>query len=119
MSEVLIVDDSKLMRITIEKYLKKMGHNVIATASDGLEAMEYFEKFHPKIVTLDLTLPEKDGFECLEEMIKKDENVQVIVISAIKDVKTRMHLLNSGATEYLVKPLNEETFVSAVNRVKQ
>ena len=113
MTKVLIVDDSKLMRITINKYLKKYDVDIIGDASDGDEAMELFTKSKPEIVTLDLTLPGKDGFQCLEEMIQKNPNVKILVISAIKDVKTRISLLNKGAYEFLTKPITEDGFTEA------
>ena len=117
MENVLIVDDSKLMRVAIQKIVEKRGLTVVGVATDGIEAVEKFTELKPDIVTLDLTMPELDGDKCIIEMHKVNPDSKIIVISALKDDKTRDDLIEKGAVAYIPKPLKEESLAEILNQI--
>lgn len=115
--KLMIVDDSSIMRKAIEKYLSGNGIEIVGTAGDGKQALELFKTARPDIVTLDITMPEMDGLQCLEELLKIDPNVKVMVVSALKDEATALEALKKGARSFLGKPFTPESIKEAFDQV--
>ena len=80
---ILVVDDEQTILTGVEEYLKEYGYNVF-TAGNGVEAIEIFEKIEINLIILDLMMPEKNGYEVLEE-IRAQSNIPVIILSAMED----------------------------------
>lgn len=106
--KILIVDDSFVMRKTIEKCAEAIMITEIFTASNGRIALELFEKERPALVTLDITMPEMDGLSCLDAIVKIDPHVKVIVITALKDSATGLSAVRRGAKGFLPKPFTHD-----------
>ena len=115
--KLLIVDDSFIIRQAIKKYLKKYNLEVVGTAENGKVALELFEKTNPDIVTLDITMPEIDGLTVLEEMIKINKFVKVMVVTALTDKATGLKAIKLGAKSYLPKPFTEEKLQESFDRI--
>ena len=115
--KLLIVDDSFIIRQAIKKYLKKYNLEVVGTAENGKVALELFEKTNPDIVTLDITMPEIDGLTVLEEMIKINNDVKVMVVTALTDKATGLKAIKLGAKSYLPKPFTEEKLQESFERI--
>ncbi|MGB3466947.1 MAG: response regulator [Cyclobacteriaceae bacterium] len=103
--KLLIVDDSSMMRMTIEQHLADYDLEIVGTAGNGKEALEILQEHKPDVITLDITMPEMDGLECLDEIMKLDQDVKVMVITALSDKLTGLKALKKGAREYLYKPV--------------
>src|SRR5690625_5862260 len=80
---VLIVDDAAFMRMMIKDILVKNGYNVIGEAENGQVAVDKYQELKPDLVTLDITMPEKDGIQALKEIKEIDANATVIMCSAM------------------------------------
>ena len=65
MKKLMIVDDSHMMRTTIEQFLCDYDLEIVGTAGNGKEAIRLLTETRPELVTLDITMPEMDGLECL------------------------------------------------------
>ncbi len=117
-SNVLIADDSAIIRKIIEKSITKDKFEIIGIAADGLEALEQFKDKLPDIVTLDLTMPEMDGLSVLDEMIKIKPDVNVIVISALTDKATGIEAIRKGAKFFIPKPFTPEDIQKALDKVQ-
>ena len=115
--KLLIVDDSFIIRQAIKKYLKKYNLEIVGTAENGKVALELFEKTNPDIVTLDITMPEIDGLTVLEEMIKINKDVKVMVVTALTDKATGLKAIKLGAKSYLPKPFTEEKLQESFERI--
>ena len=115
--KLLIVDDSFIIRQAIKKYLKKYNLEVVGTAENGKVALELFEKTNPDIVTLDITMPEIDGLTVLEEMIKINSSVKVMVVTALTDKATGLKAIKLGAKSYLPKPFTEAKLQESFDRI--
>jgi len=112
MAKILIVDDSKIMRENIKNILVSLGHNIIGEAVDGFDAIEKYKALHPEIVTMDITMPLtngiEDGIEALSDIIKYDQKAKVIMITSHGEQDKIIDAIQSGASNYIMKPLNLE-----------
>src|SRR5690606_19966245 len=80
---ILIVDDAAFMRMMIKDILVKNGYEVVGEAADGFQAVEKFKELKPDLVTLDITMPEKDGISALKDIRSIDPEAKVIMCSAM------------------------------------
>ncbi|MGD9159307.1 MAG: response regulator [Desulfobacteraceae bacterium] len=115
---VLIVDDEPFVRELGEQILSKFGYNVIA-ASDGETALEIYFQDKEKIslVILDLIMPGMGGKRCLDEFIKKDPEVKVIIASGYSPDGDAKSAMDSGAKGFISKPYNVKNMLSEVRGV--
>ena len=102
--KLLIVDDSTIIRSTIEKHLSAFNITIVGSAADGLEALEIFKKARPAYVTLDITMPELDGLKVLEEILKVEPKTKVLVVTALSDKETGIQAFELGAMGIVIKP---------------
>jgi len=83
--KTLIVDDSPFQIAMLKDTLTENGFNVVGEAQSLEEVIEEVNRVKPNLVTMDMTIPGTDGFECTREIHKIDRNIKVIVISAMMD----------------------------------
>ena len=105
---LLIVDDSRTVRRSIERHILSDRVTEIYQAANGREAMELFERYRPEFVTMDLTMPEMDGLTCISKMMALKPDTRLMVISALGDAETAIEAVERGANEYVVKPFSAE-----------
>jgi len=105
MAKIIIVDDSDYLSEEIKIFLEADGHEVLARGKDGEEGVELYKQHKPGLTLLDITMPNKDGRECLHEILEYDENARVVFISAVKDTEILMECLKAGAKGFIEKPL--------------
>jgi sigma-B regulation protein RsbU (phosphoserine phosphatase) len=107
-AQVLVVDDSRLMRLGLIRALKELGIQTIAEAGNGREALEKIRETSFDLMLLDIEMPEMNGLELLQAM--KDEpalgRVPVIVISSSEQIDTAVRCIEAGAEDYLPKTFN-------------
>lgn len=115
--KLLIVDDSSVMRRTIEKNLNNYNLEIIGTASSGEEALELVKEKEPDVVTLDITMPGMDGIECLENIMATRPQTKVMIITALSDKLTGLKALDIGARGFLYKPVNSEDLKKAFDKL--
>jgi two-component system chemotaxis response regulator CheY len=115
--KIMIVDDSTMVRMVIERYLKLTDLKVVGQAANGIEAIKLFKEQMPDIVTLDITMPEMDGIVALAEMLKINPEVRVIMISGLSGRATVVKAVNAGAVAYLTKPVTAHQLVDTLKRV--
>ena len=115
--KLMVVDDSRVMRSKIQRAVEQVGITDILTASNGKEAVEVFQKENPKIVTMDITMPEMDGIECIKQLIQINADVIILVISALSDKSTTFEALKNGAKGFLRKPFDDESLNSKIREM--
>lgn len=113
---VLVVDDAAFMRMMIKDILEKNGFNVVGEAKDGNEAVEKFQETTPDLVTLDITMPDKDGIEALKEIKAVDPNAKVIMCSAMGQQSMVIDAIQAGAKDFIVKPFQADRVLEAINK---
>lgn len=117
MTKLMIVDDSNIIRNRIARLIgspRLPSINIIGLAKDGAEAVAMCERNRPNLVTLDLTMPNMDGIECVEKMMDIDPAISVLVVSALSDKATAITALKKGARGFLHKPFNDDQLVDAL-----
>ncbi len=110
---ILIVEDDTVLGSVLEKGLSEIGHACQWTQS-GTAAIQLLEKNGYEIVILDLMLPDLPGLEVLKQLRAQKRDVSVLVLTALGSVEDRVHGLNTGADDYLVKPF---AFAELVARI--
>jgi len=115
--KLMICDDSNIIRRKIERELKIERLEVIATASNGRIAVETFRKQPADVVTMDITMPEMDGIECVEKLVEIKPDVLILVISALSDKSTAIEALQKGANGFLCKPFTDRQLTEALEEL--
>jgi two-component system, chemotaxis family, chemotaxis protein CheY len=115
--KLLICDDSNIIRRKIERELKIDRLQVIATASNGRLAVEAFRKEPADVVTMDITMPEMDGIECVEKLVAIKPDVLILIISALSDKATAIEALKRGANGFLCKPFTDRQLTEALGEL--
>jgi two-component system chemotaxis response regulator CheY len=115
--KMMIVDDSNIIRRRIERSQQIERLEVVGSASNGREAVELFQRTSPHVVTMDLTMPEMDGIECVEELVKINPDVLILVISALADKATAVEAIERGANGFLCKPFTDRQLNSALEEL--
>lgn len=110
---VVIVDDSKFLIKKIAAFFEKeMEYQVVAQGYDGNDAVELYRQHQPDLLALDITMPNKDGQQALEEVLAEFPDANVLIISAVRG-DTVLECMDSGAKGYIEKPLrfNDPDFI--------
>jgi two-component system chemotaxis response regulator CheY len=116
MARVLVVDDAVFMRKVVSDALLKGGHEIIGEAANGQEAVERFQELKPEVMTLDITMPEKDGLAALKEIIAMDPQARVVMCSALGQESKVLEAIKAGAKDFVVKPFQPDRVLSAIEK---
>ncbi|MCX7781824.1 MAG: response regulator [Negativicutes bacterium] len=117
MAKILVCDDSTFMRMMLKKVLIENGHEVIAEAGDGKEAIQLHRKFRPDLTTMDITMPKVDGIEAVRIIHKEQPLARIIMVTAIGQRAIITDALKAGASDFIVKPFDPAQVVSTVKKV--
>src|SRR5210317_955260 len=109
--KVLIVDDEKLARDIVKKYLEKSSVELIGECSNGFEGIKSINEYKPDIIFLDIQMPKINGFEMLELL---DHKPEIIFTTAFDQYAIKAFEVN--ATDYLLKPFSMDRFSEALNK---
>jgi len=116
MARVLVVDDAAFMRKVVGDALASGGHEVVGEAGNGAEAVQRYQELSPELVTLDITMPEKDGLEALGEIISLDPGAKVLMCSALGQESKVIESIQKGAKDFVVKPFQPAQLLEAVGK---
>lgn len=111
--KVLLVDDEPNILQFLELGLSNEGFDV-QTAQDGMTAITAARQFQPHVAILDVMMPGMDGFEVCK-MLKKSENIAIIMLTAKDEVDDRVKGLTLGADDYVVKPFSFEELLARIH----
>ena len=103
MKKILIIDDSRFTRLNLSKVLEQNNYEVIE-AENGITGFEAIRKHNPACIISDLLMPEMDGYELLDNLIKDNIRIPVIVITADIQKTTKKRVLDAGAVAVINKP---------------
>lgn len=115
--KLLIVDDSLIMRRSIERTLSASRFSEIRLASNGRLAVEEFQTFKPDVVTMDITMPDMDGLTAVDLILKINRQAVILVVSALADKATAVEAVKRGASGFLLKPITVESLQDAMENV--
>jgi two-component system chemotaxis response regulator CheY len=116
MARVLVVDDAAFMRKMVSDALSGGGHEIVGEAANGAEAVQRFQELRPDVMTLDITMPEKDGLAALREIIAVDPGAKVVMCSALGQESKVLESIKLGAKDFVVKPFQADRVLSAIEK---
>jgi two-component system, chemotaxis family, chemotaxis protein CheY len=116
MARILVVDDAAFMRKVVSDALATGGHEVIGEAANGTQAVERFQELRPELMTLDITMPEKDGLQALAEIMTIDPGAKVLMCSALGQETKVIESIKLGAKDFVVKPFQAARLLEAVGK---
>ena len=111
---ILVVDDENGVRQSFNMVLK--GEYNVLLAGTGEEAIGVFTKNSVDLILLDILLPDIYGIDLLEKMKEIDPNVEIIMVTAVKEIETAVKAIKSGAYEYIIKPFVVDEVLAVINR---
>ncbi|MCG9876586.1 MAG: response regulator [Leptospiraceae bacterium] len=113
MARILVVDDAKFMRTLVKDALTSAGHEIVGEAENGNMAVEQFKALKPDLVTMDITMREKDGIEATKEIMKIDSTARVIMVTALGQEDLLAKAIKMGVKDFVVKPFPPERLQQA------
>lgn len=114
---VMIVDDSTFSIAVLKRMLQKDGLEIVATAVNMNEAIKKAQEIKPDLITMDMTLPDGDGIECSQAILKHLKDTKIIAISAMMDEEIIQRAKKVGIKTYLQKPVDQTDLDSAIERL--
>lgn len=117
MANIMIVDDSTVMRLNLRKILLNAGHSIVAEAQNGKEACVIYEKLRPDLITMDISMPLMTGVQATEHIMKRFPDANIVMISALSQKKMVYSALQNGARHYVVKPIESEKVLRVIDEV--
>ena len=117
MAKVLIVDDSPLTRHLLGSAVEMAGHEVVAVAEDGKQAVKLFESIRPDLVTLDWLMPRKSGEAVLHKIMMIDPQAKVIMVTGWANNVIEERVLKAGAKAFVEKSKVESDLLDVIERV--
>jgi two-component system, chemotaxis family, chemotaxis protein CheY len=115
-NKILIVDDAAFMRMMIKDILTKNGFEVVGEAADGAQAVEKYKEVQPDLVTMDITMPEKDGIAALKDIKAMDPGAKIIMCSAMGQQAMVIDAIQAGAKDFIVKPFQADRVIEAIQK---
>jgi len=113
---ILIVDDATFIRTMVKKVLEPLGYEIAGEATNGNEAVTKYEELKPDLVTMDITMKEKDGLEAAKAILSRYPDARIIMVTALGQEKMLIDSFKIGVKDFVVKPFAPERIISAVEK---
>lgn len=113
---ILIVDDEPSILLAIDTTLQMAGLNHTITCQDSRQVMDLLADTPTESMLLDLNMPNVDGHRLLDDVRREYPDVPVIIVTGAVDVETAVRCIKAGAFDYIVKPVEADRLITAVNR---
>src|SRR3954469_5069234 len=115
---VLVVDDHALLRTGVANIINhEPDLTVVAEASNGLEAVAAFERYHPDVTLLDLRMPVMEGVEAVRQIRERDPHAKVIVLTTYDTDDDISRALKAGAKAYVLKDISADALIGCIHDV--
>jgi two-component system, chemotaxis family, chemotaxis protein CheY len=114
--KILIVDDANFIRNIVKKILIPKGYEIAGEATNGIDAVAMYEKLKPDLVTMDITMREKDGLAAAKEILAKNPDARIVMVTALGQEKMLVDTFKIGVKDFVVKPFEPERLISAVEK---
>ena len=100
--KILIAEDTDSVCFALRLAMEYLGHEVVATATDGVEVLRQYEQLHPEVVLMDVRMPRMDGLTCTTKLAAQDPNAKVVIITGGRT--TERDAVDAGARALVEKP---------------
>lgn len=116
MAKILVVADDAGVRSTLRAILRKKGHDVIE-AGNGLEGLEKIERQHPEAIITDIVMPEMEGLEFVQRVLKRQPHLPIMVFTEESHELYLNMALKLGAVHGIFKPIDEAELLSGLKKL--
>jgi len=120
MATVMIVDDAAFMRAVLKKIILQSGHEIIAEAGNGDEAIDRYQQFKPDLVLMDIVMPSgakaKDGIDALKQIVLQNPTAKVVMCSSMGQQALIAEALKYGAKDFVVKPFQPQKIMEVLTK---
>ena len=113
----LVVDDSVFARKNIIKMIEIFGGEVAGEAGDGLTAIAEFKRTSPDIVLMDITMPQMEGIEAVERIVRQHPAAKIVMVSSVGYQENILAALQKGAKHFVQKPVKPEVLYEILRYV--
>jgi two-component system, chemotaxis family, chemotaxis protein CheY len=113
----LVVDDSVFARKNLTRIIERFGGQLAGEASDGLAAINEYGRTQPDIVLMDITMPQMEGIEAAEEIVRKHPEARIVMVSSVGYQENIVAALQRGARHFVQKPVKPEVLYEVVKYV--
>jgi len=113
----LVVDDSVFARKNIMKLLESFGGQLAGEAGDGCTAITEYERTKPDIVLMDITMPQMEGIEAVERIVRQHPEARIIMVSSVGYQENVVSALQKGARHFIQKPVKPEVLYEVIRYV--
>jgi two-component system chemotaxis response regulator CheY len=113
----LIVDDSVFARKNLARMVESYGGQVAGEAGDGCTAITEYERIQPDIVLMDITMPQMEGIEAAERIVRQNPAARVIMVSSVGYQENIVAALQKGARHFVQKPVKPEVLYEVIKYV--
>src|SRR5689334_2961935 len=113
----LIVDDSVFARKNIIKMVEQFGGQLAGEAGDGCTAITEYDRARPDVVLMDITMPQMEGIEAAEKIIRQHPDARVIMVSSVGYQENIVAALQKGAKHFVQKPVKPELLYEVIKYV--
>jgi two-component system chemotaxis response regulator CheY len=117
MARIMVSDDSTFMRMMLKKLFTENGHEVVAEAVDGMEAVQLHRQHRPDLTTMDITMPKIEGIEAVRMIHEEEPLARIIMVTAIGQRGVITEAIKAGASDFIVKPFEPAKVIEIVNKV--
>jgi two-component system, chemotaxis family, chemotaxis protein CheY len=113
----LVVDDSVFARKNIMKLLESFGGQLAGEAGDGCTAITEYERTKPDVVLMDITMPQMEGIEAVERIMRQHPEARIIMVSSVGYQENVVSALQKGARHFIQKPVKPEVLYEVIRYV--
>ncbi|MBS0659281.1 MAG: response regulator [Verrucomicrobia bacterium] len=115
--KLLIVDDSHIIRETIQGILRGHRFTEVRQAADGVSAVASALAWNPDVVTMDITMPELDGLSAVDQITAARPRIKILIVTALADKQTAVEAVRRGAEGFVLKPFTPEDLRLALDEL--
>ena len=117
--KVIVVDDSNISVKKLIVLLEGLGHQIVATAANGVEAVRAYRSHRPDLVTMDITMPEMNGVEATKAITTEFPDARIIMVTSHGQERMVIDSLDAGAKGYVLKPVRIERLSDMIAKVME
>lgn len=114
---ILVVDDSPAVIKRLTMIIESLGHEVVGTAVNGIEAIARSRELQPDAITMDIQMPEMDGLEATTHILRDSPDKPIVIITAHGQEKTVLKAISIGAKHFICKPIDKDKVSEVLNKV--
>ena len=114
--KIMVVDDSRIAQLQLEKVLPEGEYEVVACCQTGEEALDQYDKVNPDLVTMDIILPGMDGLEAARALLAAHPAARILMVSSLAYDDTIKEAEALGAKGFVFKPFDQDQLLQAMQK---